>query len=470
MDSGCIQRLFSVLAFCSVDNDALRKPRLPILANRYLQPKKRTQMKQRKTIILIFIIGILSLNSCNKKIVSPSNSITKTNSNSAQKKPYLILISLDGFRWDYVEKYQPPNLSAFIKNGVKSASLIPSFPTSTFPNHYTIATGLYPDNHGILGNVFYDYSKDTIFNKRNLKMAEDGRFYGGSPIWVEANKAKIVTASYFFVGTEADIQGIRPTYYYKFDNSVKNEKRVNQAINWLNLNEKSRPHLITLYFGDLDKAGHRYGTNDDEKLKNALFELDLNLGDLFKGVSETGLPVNIIIVSDHGMANQSTDKIIAIDSIENDDLFMTIENGTIVNVHLKKDIKVDSVLQYLRQKEVNFKAYKTENTPGFEYIPKNKNWGAIQLIPDYGYFFWNQKQKDLFAKNGVTTMGMHGWDSKYKEMHGIFYANGPAFKDGYEISSIKNIHIYPLMCKILGLEIPKQIDGDINQIESVLKE
>ncbi len=427
-------------------------------------------MIKRKVLLKsVFILGLILLNSCNKKILSPSNSNTNTNSKTAQKKPYLILISLDGFRWDYVEKYKPPNLSAFIKKGVKAESLIPSFPTKTFPNHYTIATGLYPEKHGIIGNIFYDYKKDTLFNKRSPGMAEDGSFYGGSPIWVEANKANIVTASFFFVGTEADIQGIRPTYYYTFDNSVKNDEKVNQTINWLNLNEKNRPHLITLYFGDMDKVGHRFGIKDKE-LKKALFELDKNLGDLFKGVSKTKLPVNIMIVSDHGMGNQSTNKIIPIDTIENDDLFMTIENGTIVNIHPKKDVEIDSVLQYLRNKESNFKAYKTENTPGFEYIPKNKNWGAIQLIPDYGYHFWNEKRKKALIEEGITTFGVHGYDSKYKEMHGIFYANGPAFKDDYEIPSIKNIHLYPLMCKILGLEIPKLIDGDINQIERVLKE
>ncbi|MFD2916367.1 alkaline phosphatase family protein [Psychroserpens luteus] len=426
-------------------------------------------MKQRNIIISVLIIGMILLISCNKKILNPSNSIANTNSKTAQKKPYVILISLDGFRWDYVEKYNPPNLSSFIKNGVKSESLIPSFPTKTFPNHYTIATGLYPDKHGIIGNIFYDYKKDTLFNKRNPKMAEDGSFYGGSPIWVEANKADILTASFFFVGTEANIQGIRPTYYYKFDNSIKNEVRISQAIKWLNLDEKKRPQLITLYFGDLDKVGHQFGINDEE-LKKALFELDKNLGNLFKGVSETGLDVNIIIVSDHGMGNQSTNKIIPIDSIENDDLFMTIENGTIVNIHPKKNVEIDSVLQYLRHKENNFKAYKTEDTPGFEYIPKNKNWGAIQLIPDYGYHFWNQRRKDALIEEGVTTFGVHGYDSKYKEMHGIFYANGPAFKNHFEIPSIKNIHIYPLMCEILGLKIPESIDGDINEIKNVLKE
>ncbi|WP_238474618.1 ectonucleotide pyrophosphatase/phosphodiesterase [Maribacter algarum] len=428
-------------------------------------------MIKRITLLTsVFIIGMLLLTSCNKKILSPTHSIANTNSKSAQKKPYVILISLDGFRWDYLEKYHPPNLTSFIKNGVKAESLIPSFPTKTFPNHYTIATGLYPDKHGILGNIFYDYKKDTIFNKRNLEMSEDGSFYGGSPIWVEANKANMVTASYFFVGTEADIQGIRPTYYYKFDGSVKNEAKINQALEWMNLPDESRPHLMTLYFADLDKVGHRFGTSQDEKLEKALLQLDKNLGDLFKGLSATGLPVNIFIVSDHGMINQSTANLIPTESIENDDLYLSIDNGSIVNIHPKKNIEVDQVYNYLKKKEDGFKVYKTNKTPGFEYSPKNKNWGEIQLIPDFGYSFLDQRRIGLIGKNGVTTIGIHGIDSKYKEMHGIFYANGPAFKEGYEIPSVKNIHIYPLMCKILGLEIPKSIDGDINQIGSVLKE
>lgn len=428
-------------------------------------------MKQQKAlpILLAFTMILLSCISCNKRIIAPSASTTTTNSKTTEYKPYVILISLDGFRWDYVEKYNPPNLSSFIKNGVRAASLIPSFPTKTFPNHYTIATGLYPDKHGILGNVFYDYKKDTIFNKRTPGMAADGSFYGGLPIWVAANNADMVTASYFFVGTEANIQGIRPTYYYTFDNSVKNEVRVKQAIKWLNLEEKQRPQLMTLYFSDLDQAGHRYGTDNEEKLQKALSELDKTLGDLFTGVSETGLPVNIIIVSDHGMINQPTDKLIPIESIENDDLFLTIDNGSIVNIHPKKDVEIDSVLQYLKQKENNFKAYKTANTPGFEYSPKNKNWGSIQLIPNFGYYFLEQKSIASLFKNKVSTIGIHGYDSKYKEMHGIFYANGPAFKNNYEVPSVKNIHIYPLLCEILGLEIPTSIDGDIEQIERVLK-
>ena len=418
---------------------------------------------------LVFIIGIVSIISCDRKTYNTVSSIVTENSKASSKKPYLILISLDGFRWDYVEKYKPPHLINFIKNGINSESLIPSFPTKTFPNHYTIATGMYPDKHGIIANSFYSYDKDMTYRIRDREKVEDGSFYGGNPIWIQANRSNMVTASYFFVGTEANIQGLKPTYYYRFDNSVKNEVRVNQAIDWLKLPPKKRPHLITMYFSDMDDTGHKYGTKNDEELKKTLFELDTQLGVLFKGIEKIGLPVNIIIVSDHGMSTVPISKFIAIEKIENDSLYTSIDNGAIVNIHPNNKNQIDSIYTYLKKKESNFKVYKTENTPGFEYIPKNKNWGAIQILPDFGYYFSSTKGIASRKQHINTNFGVHGYDQKHKDMHGIFYANGPAFKKAHRTPSIKNIHIYPLMCKILGLEVPSNIDGNLNQIKNVLK-
>ena len=417
---------------------------------------------------LILILSIIALSSCKsgKNLIGSTPTI---NSKASLEKPYLILISLDGFRWDYIEKYNPPYLSNFIKNGVKAESLIPSYPSKTFPNHYTIATGLYPDKHGIIGNSFYSYKKNLTYKIGNREMVEDGSFYGGTPIWVLADKASMVSASYFFVGSEANIQGIKPTYYYTYDASIKNDVRITQALDWLDLPLKNRPHLITMYFSDMDDIGHRFGPNNEEEIKKTLFNLDENLGNLFKGVDATGLPINIIIVSDHGMTTLSTSNYIPIEDIENDSLYATIDNGAIVNIHPKNNMQTDSIIQYLKQKENNFKVYKTKNTLGFEYNPKNKDWGAIQIIPDFGYYFSKRQSIESRKKNAITTVGVHGYDPKYKDMHGIFYANGSAFKKGYVIPSVKNIHIYPLMCKILGLDIPNNIDGNLNQLESVLK-
>ncbi len=424
-------------------------------------------MKRNFKYGLILILGTIILSSCK----SSSNLVASkptVNSKKTFKKPYLILISLDGFRWDYVEKYKPPHLSDFIESGVKAESLIPSFPSKTFPNHYTIATGMYPDKHGIIGNSFYNYKKNLTYSIRDREMVEDGSFYGGSPIWLEADKARMVSASFFFVGTEADIQGVRPTYYKEYDGKIKNEDRVSQAIDWLKLPKLNRPHLITMYFSDMDNTGHRYGPNSKEKLEKALLDLDRNLGTLLEGVKATGLPVNIIIVSDHGMAEQSTSNLIPIEPIKNDSLFLAIDNGSIVNIHPKKGVEIASIFQYLKEKETHFKVYKTENTPGFEYKPQNKDWGIIQLIPDFGYYFSSQERIASLRKNGVTTIGVHGYDTKQKDMDGIFYASGPAFKNGCTIPSIKNIHVYPLMCKLLELDIPDDIDGDLSQTENTL--
>jgi predicted AlkP superfamily pyrophosphatase or phosphodiesterase len=414
------------------------------------------------------MIGTTAIISCksNKQTIVATPT---TNSTESLEKPYLILISLDGFRWDYIEKYSPPNMSHFIENGVQAESLIPSFPSKTFPNHYTIATGLYPDKHGIIGNSFYSYKKDLTYKIGNREMVEDGSFYGGTPIWIQAGKAGMVSASYFFVGSEANVQGLYPTYYHQYDGSIKNEVRVAQAIDWLNLPEKERPHIITMYFSDMDDTGHRFGPDNNDELKKALFNLDRNLGDLFKGVKATGLPVNIIIVSDHGMSNLATDHLIDIDDIKNDSLYTTIDNGAIVNIHPKKNVDIDIVLKELKQKEHHFNVYTTENTPGFEYQPQNKDWGVIQVIPDFEYYFGSSRRIASLKKNAIKTIGVHGYDPTYKDMHGIFYANGPSFRKGYVAPSVKNIHIYPLMCIILGIDIPKDIDGKLNELESVLK-
>jgi predicted AlkP superfamily pyrophosphatase or phosphodiesterase len=418
---------------------------------------------------LLLVFGIVTLFSCNGT-ASLIGSSRKINSEDSLDKPYLILISLDGFRWDYVDRFKPPQLSNFIKDGVKAESLIPSFPSKTFPNHYTIATGMYPDKHGILGNSFYSYEKSVTYSISNRNMVEDGSFYGGTPIWIQAAKAGMVTASYFFVGSEADIQGIRPTYYFRYSGDIEKNVRVAQALKWLKLPAKKRPHLITMYFSDMDGIGHKYGPNNDEVLKEGLFQLDSALGHLFKGVKETGLPVNIIIVSDHGMMKVPTENYIPVEIVKNDDLYQTIDNGSIINIHPKNRDQTDYIFTRLKEQEVgnHFKVYKTKDTPGFEYIPQNKNWGALQIIPDYGYFFSNSKTIALRKKSNQLVSGQHGIDPIHKEMHGIFYANGPNIKKGFTIDSFKNIHIYPLMCKLLDLNIPNNIDGRLEQLETIL--
>ncbi|WP_434035910.1 alkaline phosphatase family protein [Formosa sp. 4Alg 33] len=406
--------------------------------------------------------------SCKSSSTIKDSTITR-NSKKSEKAPYVILVSLDGFRWDYVEKYKPKHLSNFIKNGVQAESLIPSYPSKTFPNHYTIVTGMYPENHGLIGNAFYSYKKDVTYAIRNRDMVEDGTFYGGTPIWVLADQNDMVSSSYFFVGSEADIQGVHPTYYRKYDGSITNETRISETLEWLKLPEAERPHMLTMYFSDIDDIGHKYSPSNDEQLTKAILNLDTQLGALFKGVAETGLDINIIIVSDHGMTTVEAENFISIDEVANPELYTLIDNGSILNIHPKANVTIDSVLKILKRKENNFKVYKTKDTPGFEYSPKNKDWGPIQIIPDFGYYFSYPSRIESMKTNGVTAVGVHGYDTRHKDMHGIFYANGPAFKSDYIIPSFKNIDIYPLMCKLLDLKTPTSIDGNLDIIKDALK-
>ncbi|WP_027125052.1 ectonucleotide pyrophosphatase/phosphodiesterase [Gelidibacter mesophilus] len=418
--------------------------------------------------LIVLVLISISFLSCKSSSHVSEQGLTQ-NSKASIKKPYVILISLDGFRWDYVDKYKPPHLTNFIENGIQSEYLTPSFPSKTFPNHYSIATGMYPDKHGIIGNTFYSYKKERTYENRNREMVEDGSFYGGSPIWAQADKSQMVSASYFFVGSESKIQDIRPTYYYRYDGAVKNEARIAQAMTWLSLPEKERPHLITLYFSDMDDVGHRYGPSNEVKIKQALFKLDQNLGDLFKGVKSTALPVNIIIVSDHGMSDLSTKNFLEIETIKNDSLYSTIDNGSLVSLHPKKGSNIDAIIRNLKKKEHHFKVYKTADTPGFEYVPKNKDWGAIQVQPDYGYYFSTKGKIETMKTAAIHSVGVHGYGPEHKDMAGIFYAKGPAFKKGFSLGAIRNIEIYPLICEILNLEIPRDIDGSLEMIKSVLK-
>ena len=418
---------------------------------------------------LIFKISCIAVSfllaSCAYKqvVLKQGTTITK-NSKKAQEKPYVILISLDGFRWDYVQRFKPPHLTNFIKEGTQAEGLIPSFPTKTFPNHYTIATGMYPDNHNLVGNTFFSYDNNAKYRIRDREKVQNGKYYGGTPIWVNANTNGIVTASYFFVGSEAEIQGVKPTYSFDYNGKTSNETRVNQALDWLQLPAETRPHLITMYFSDMDDIGHKYGPNNDEKLKEKLFPLDKVLGKLFTEVKQTKLPVNIIIVSDHGMLEVNTNNFISSKPLVNDELYSLMNNGVIINVHPKEDTTVDEAYNYLKTIKGDFKVYKTKDAPYFEYTPKNKNWGAIQIIPAKGKYF---TYRDNITPNIIT--GQHGFDANLKEMHGIFYANGPQIKEGHTVAPFKNIHIYPLLCELLAIPAPKNIDGKLKEIKEVLK-
>ncbi len=216
-------------------------------------------------------------------------------------RPYVVMVSFDGFRSDYVERFDLPNFKKFIKEGASAEALIPSFPSKTFPNHYTLVTGLYPGHHGLVDNAFYDPKKEMNYGMRIRQAVLDSAFYGGVPLWVLAKQQGVKSASYFWVGSELKQEALHPDYFFQYDQSVPFEDRIDQVIKWLRLPESDRPHLITLYFSSPDSESHAFGPFG-EKTKLAVMRMDSLLGVLVRKIDETQLAVNTVLVSDHGMS------------------------------------------------------------------------------------------------------------------------------------------------------------------------
>lgn len=224
------------------------------------------------------------------------------------------MISLDDFRWDYLQKTDTPNLDFLGNTGVRAKALIPVFPTKTFPNHYSIVTGLYPENHGIIANTMYDPVFDVGFSLRDRDALKDGRWWGGEPIWVTADNQGLLSATYFWPGSEANIQGKQPTYWYPYKHETPEEERVDQIQAWLDLPLAQRPSFIAGYFSNLDDAGH-LGGPDSQVVIEAIQNVDNVLGSLLRGIEERNIlnDINIIIVSDHGMTPISPKRVIFLD-------------------------------------------------------------------------------------------------------------------------------------------------------------
>lgn len=392
------------------------------------------------------------------------------------KEPTVILISLDGFRYDYVEQYQPENLTRFIESGVRSKALIPSFPTKTFPNHYTIATGMRPEHHGIVDNSFYDSQKDETYRINNRKAVVDGTWYGGTPLWVLAEQHGIKAASYFFVGSEADVQGVRPSYYYDYDGRVNNLKRVSKVFEWLQMPDSIRPRMITMYFSDMDDTGHRYGPGNEAELSKTLEKVDRELGALFEGIKSLDQEVNVIIVSDHGMADMRLEKYISLDQVTKGIQARVVNSGALAHLYLEPGQDKSAALKLLQSREKGFKAFDPAEGNYYGDVSSHADRiGDLIVLAELDYYFMeNEAYREVIDRrmrmDDTAVRGTHGYSELYPEMHGIFYAHGPQFKSGLTIEAFDNVHIYPLICEILGLPVPEGIDGDLTVLKPILKE
>lgn len=382
--------------------------------------------------------------------------------------PYTILISFDGFRWDYPNRGITPTFEMIAENGVSALSLQPSFPSKTFPNHYSIVTGLYPQNHGLISNNIYDAIYDEYFSLGNRSAVENSRWYKGEAIWETARKQGLITASYFWPGSEIDIEYRRPNYFHYYEHSRPYLDRINGIIQWLSLPYSERPRFITVYFDAADTDGHKYGP-ESIGINSTIQSLDSLLNKLIINLKEINLfdSTNIILVSDHGMTEVSAERIINLDELLDGLSYKTLDDGPFMFLYPEAKDR-PSIYFKLKENDENYKVYCKDELPGQYHFSGSHLLSDIIIIAEPGWLIVNNKTVKSYSSQSKG--GNHGYDNYFLDMHGIFYAVGPSFKKGYKTGTVRNIDIYPLLCKILNIKPKQNIDGKLERIQAVLKE
>jgi predicted AlkP superfamily pyrophosphatase or phosphodiesterase len=388
----------------------------------------------------------------------------RSNRPDQRNKPYIILISADGFRYDLADKYHAENLIRLRSSGVTAAYMQPVFPSLTFPNHYSIATGEYPVHEGIIDNSFFDPIRNQIYSMSNRKMVEDNSWYGGTPIWVLAEKQHMLTANFYWVGSEAAIQDTRSTYYYKFNTQIPMQDRIQDVHNWLLEPEEKRPHLITFYIPDVDHQEHTFGVNS-RQTEEAVHYVDRSIADLVRSLDSLNLPLNYIFLSDHGMADIDSVHTLQLPVSIDTSRFIIMNSLAIVHLYARKKTDILPAYKQLKSSAKDYDVYLATHMPGrWHYNKKEDRYnrtGDIILVA--------HAPKVFKLSPRSLPVATHGFDPANPLMRATFYAWGPAFRANLKIQGFENINVYPLIAAILQLKITDPIDGKLIVLKPILK-
>jgi len=379
-----------------------------------------------------------------------------------EQKHYVVLVSLDGFRYDYAKKYGATHLLALAKQGASAPEgMIPSYPSLTFPNHYTLVTGLYPEHHGIVAMSFYDEQRKERYSYNDPKTNSDGSWYSGTPLWVLAEQQGMRSACFFWPGSEAAIQNVRPSYYLHFDDKFPDEQRIDQVLGWLRLPEDRRPHFITLYYSNVDHAGHQFGPNSPQ-VAEAVKHVDALIGKLHNNLDALHMPIDLIVVSDHGMAREEGPWI-------NLDQYTDLSNFVTVGSLLygKSETDVERAYQKLKAADSNFFVYRRAQMPSWLHYNTNPRAGDPIVVAKGPYAIRAHGPAEG-EQDHAPNLGVHGYDPRdLPEMKAIFFAAGPDIRPGVTLKPFENINVYPFIAKILQLHAPPT-DGSLNILSSAL--
>ena len=399
-----------------------------------------------------------------------------TNSPEQRDKPYVVLVSLDGFKAEYLDRMAVPNLRRVMQRGARAKAMVPVFPSFTFPNHYSLVTGLHPGRHGIVNNRFYDPVLKEAYAYTDPEQIIDGRWYRGEPIWVTAEKQGMVSACFFWPGSEAAIQGIQATLWSKYDGKIPNAERVKTVLGWLQLPADRRPHVITLYFSDVDSATHD-GPLDAPAVAEAVRRVDASVGQLLDGLDT--LPIRdrvyVLITSDHGMVNTSGEQSIRLDSLLDASQLAEIDmsyGGPVASLHVKGGApRARGLVEAINSKLARGTAYLRSELPERFHYHADPRAGDIVIVMDESWMVSVPRPRSSESSSRrppEERYGQHGWDNAFPSMRASFLILGPGIREGVLIDEVQNVDVYPLMTELLGLRPAGDLDGRAGAIRSLI--
>lgn len=377
--------------------------------------------------------------------------------------PHVVLVSFDGFGAELWGRHPQPTLDRVAAQGAVAERMIPAYPPKTFSSHYTIATGMYADRHGIVGNRFWAPDLGLAYSLSDRAAVEDGRFYRGEPIWVTAERQGMVAASFFFVGSEAPVGGVRPSYWHPFDPDVPHERRVDQVLEWLAMPPETRPRMITLYFEDVDAVGH-FDEPGSPAVAAAVARVDASVARLLAGIE--ALPhaeeVYLILVSDHGLMFAPSHAVDRLDMTRFPGVRL-VETGPYASLFVDEGgpVRARAIRDSLRAMLPLDSVWLREEVPERLHYRADPRVGDIVAMaaPGRRILELGQVARDTYN---------HGWDNALPEMAAIFVAMGPGIPAGQRIPPFEAVHVYPFLAHLLGLEPNADVDGRLEVLQSIL--
>ena len=385
-------------------------------------------------------------------------------------RPYVVLVSFDAFRHDYIDRLHPPAIEGLAARGVRAEALIPAFPSKTFPNHYSLATGLYPGHHGIVGNNFYDPVARRVYRSGDPLAVRDARWYGGEPIWVTAERNGVRSASYYWPGSEAAIGGVRPGDVMAYDAHVPDSTRVDGVVRWLRRPPATRPHLVLLYMSDVDDTTHKFGP-DAPNTAHAVANVDRALQRLLDSVAVLPIhdSVNVVLVSDHGMATVSAERTLNVfDALAHAGVdtsgILASDNGPTMSLWFNGDAaRLGRARTALAAELAHADVYRRDSIPARFHTAGNPRIGDLLLVA------WPGMVLQRRLTDRAPTAGAHGFDPAWEDMWGIFVAAGPNVAPAGRIPAFENVNVYPFIAALLQLEHRPPIDGDARVLGGLVR-